>query len=51
MFADVKCVYYIGSLPEEGEEEGDREEEGEASANEEATQAYGVGEEEGGKTN
>ena len=42
-FADIKCVYYIGSLPEEEEEEG------EAAANEEATQAYSVGEEEGGK--
>ena len=41
-FADIKCVYYIGSLPEEEEEE-------EAAANEEATQAYSVGEEEGGK--
>ena len=36
-FADIKCVYYINSLPEdEGAEEGEEED------NEEATQAYGV---------
>lgn len=36
--ADIKCVYYIDSLPEdEGAEEGEEDAE-----SEEATQAYGV---------
>ena len=39
-FADVKCVYYIDSLPEdEGTEEGEEEDNEEPV---EATQAYSV---------